>query len=210
MLAVVPVPERPMPPDDMLEDTSIRFEPSSDLIEWARSSFIYETADLLNEDHAHLRFASIGALWTNVPNGRNGRRIVGQCEMGLPPAGKWSRSRIELQLQQWFGVVPHFLLTFDAHYAVTCSDAEFCALVEHELYHAGQERDAYGAPKFRRDGSPAFGIRGHDVEEFVGVVRRYGADAANVRALVDAANRQPEISRASIGHVCGTCQLRVA
>lgn len=201
---------RPMPPEYMLEDTGIRFEPAPDLIEWARASFIDEFADLMNEDHAHLRFASIGALWTNVPNGRNGRRIIGQCEMGLPPAGKWSRARIELQLQQWFGNVPRFLLTFDAHYASTCSDAAFCALVEHELYHAGQERDAFGAPKFRRDGSPAFGLRGHDVEEFVGVVRRYGADAAGVRALVDAANRPPEVSRASIGHVCGTCQLRVA
>nr|WP_165410042.1 putative metallopeptidase [Rhizobium ruizarguesonis] len=201
---------RPLPPEDMIEDTNIRFEPAADLLEWARSSFIDETADLLNEDHAHLRFASIGALWTNVPNGRAGRRIIGQCEMGLPPAGKWSRARIELQLQQWFGDVPDFLLTFDAHYASVCLDAEFCALVEHELYHAGQERDLFGAPKFRRDGSPAFGLRGHDVEEFVGVVRRYGADAAGVRALVDAANKPPEVSRASIGHICGTCQLRVA
>jgi hypothetical protein len=139
----------------MIEDTGIRFEPAHELIEWARSSFIDETADLMNEDHAHLRFASIGALWTNVPNGLNGRRIIGQCEMGMPPAGKWSRARIEFQLRQWFGDVPHFLLTFDAHYASTCSDAEFCALVEHELYHAGQERDAFGAPKLRRDGSPA-------------------------------------------------------
>lgn len=199
-----------MPPLDMIEDTSIRFEPALDLVEWMRSTFIDELADLVNEDHAHLRFASIGALWTNVPNGRHGRQIVGQCEKGLPPAGKWSRARIELQLQNWFGKVPDFLLTFDAHYASVCSDAEFCALTEHEMYHCGQERDIFGAPKFRRDGSPALAVRGHDVEEFVGVVRRYGADAANVRALVDAANRPPEISQASIGHVCGTCQLRVA
>lgn len=131
--------------------------------------------------------------------------------MGSPPAGKWSRARIELQLIQWFGGAPDFLLTFDADYASICSDAEFCALVEHELYHAGQERDAFGAPKFRRmTGLPAFTVKGHDVEEFVGVVRRYGADAAGVRAMVDAANQAPEISRASIGHVCGTCQLRVA
>ncbi|WJR66968.1 putative metallopeptidase [Neorhizobium sp. CSC1952] len=204
------MPKRPIPPEEMIEDTSIRFEPAPDLVEWARSTFIDEAANLVNEDHAHLRFASIGALWTNVPNGRHGRRIIGQCEMGLPPAGKWSRARTELQLQQWFGDVPDFLLTFDAHYASTCSDAEFMALIEHELYHAGQERDAFGAPKFRRNGSPAFGLRSHDVEEFVGVVRRYGADAANVRALVDAANRPPEISRASTGHVCGTCQLKVA
>ncbi|WP_267902481.1 putative metallopeptidase [Sinorhizobium meliloti] len=41
---------------------------------------------------------------------------------------------------------------------------------------------------------PVFTVRGHDVEEFVGVVRRYGADAAGVRAIVDAANRPPEIA----------------
>ena len=203
--------ERPTPPADMIEDTGIRFEPAHDLIAWARSSFIDEDADLVNEDHVHLRSATIGALWTNVPNGRHGRRIIGQAEMGLPPAGKWSRARIELQLQQWFGDVPDFVLTFDAEYCATCSDAEFCALVEHELYHCGQELDAFGAPKFRKStGLPAFTMRGHDVEEFIGVVRRYGADAAGVRALVDAANRGPEISKASIGHVCGTCQLRVA
>jgi len=202
---------RPYPPADMIEDTGIRFEPAPDLLEWARSSFINDDADLLNEDHAHLRVAAIGMLWTNVPNGRNGRRIIGQCEMGLPPAGKWSRARIELQLQQWFGDVPDFLLTFDAHYASVCSDAEFCALVEHELYHAGQERDAFGAPKFRKmTGLPAFTLRAHDVEEFVGVVRRYGADAAGVRAMVDAANQEPEIARVRIAHACGTCQLRVA
>jgi hypothetical protein len=199
-----------MPPEDMLEDVGIRFEPSPDLLDWAKSTFIDADAELVNDDHAHLRFASIGCLWTNVENGRQGRRIIGQCEMGLPPAGKWSRARIELQLQQWFADVPHFVLTFDAHYASVCSDAEFCALIEHELYHCGQDRDAFGGPKFRKDGSPAFAIRGHDVEEFVGVVRRYGADAAGVRAMVDAANKPPEISRASIGHVCGTCQLRVA
>ncbi|WFU46213.1 putative metallopeptidase [Sinorhizobium terangae] len=45
------------------------------------------------------------------------------------------------------------------------------ALVEHELYHAAQETDASGAPKFSRStGRPVFVIRGQDVEEFVGVV----------------------------------------
>lgn len=201
--------ERPRPPADMIEDASIRFEPACGLVEWARASFIDDGAALMNEDHKHLRFASIGALWTNVPNGRHGRRIVGQCEMGLPPAGKWSRSRVEMQLQQWFGEVPHFLLTFDAEYAAECSDAEFCALVEHELYHAGQEQGPFG-PKFRKDGTPAFAMRGHDVEEFVGVVQRYGASAASVQAMVDAANNGPTISNARIGHICGTCQLRAA
>ncbi len=60
------LPKRPVPPEDMLEDTGIRFEPASDLLKWAKSTFIDDGADLLNEDHAHLRFATIGMLWTNV------------------------------------------------------------------------------------------------------------------------------------------------
>lgn len=186
------------------------FAPAPDLIQWAVENFIESGAPLYNEDHHHLNFASIGALWTNVPNGRAGRRIVGQCEMGLPPVGKWMRSRIEMQLLQWFGQVPDFLLTFDAEYASTCGDAEFMALVEHELYHAGQERDLFGAPKFRKSGLPAFAMRGHDIEEFVGVVRRYGADAAHAKAFVDAAKDGPEIAPIRIAQVCGTCRLRAA
>nr|WP_271894430.1 putative metallopeptidase [Phyllobacterium sp. IY22] len=47
--------------------------------------------------------------------------------------------------------------------------------MEHELYHAGQDRDSFGAPKFRKStGLPVFILRGHDIEEFIGVVRRYG------------------------------------
>lgn len=202
--------QRPLPPIDLIEAEEIRFEPAPDLIEWARETFIAEDASLRNEDHHHLNSAVLAALWTNVPNGRAGRRIVGQCEMSLPPAGKWLRGRIERQLLDWFGAVPDFLLTFDAGYAAECSDAEFCALVEHELYHCGQERDVFGAPKFRKTGLPAFAIRGHDVEEFVGVVRRYGADASGVRAMVDAANKGPEVANVHIAQACGTCRLRVA
>ncbi|YCI04588.1 hypothetical protein M1D34_22350 [Ensifer sp. D2-11] len=102
---------------------------------------------------------------------------------------------------------PDFIITLDADYCRRCGAAEFMALVEHELYHAAQEtRPA----KFSRStGRRIFTIRGHDVDEFVGVVRRYGADAAGMRAIVDAANRRPEIARAQIAHACGTCQLRV-
>ena len=202
--------DRPRPPRDLLESLEAKFTPAQDLIEWARQTFIDPAADLRNVDHDHLNHASIGALWTNVANGRAGRSIVGQCEMGLPPAGKWTRARIEVQLQEWFGDVPTFLLTFDAYYADQCSDAEFMALVEHELYHCGQERDPFGAPKFRKNGLPAFAVRGHDVEEFVGVVRRYGAEASHVKAMVDAANAGPQIASVRIAQACGTCRLRAA
>jgi hypothetical protein len=84
------------------------------------------------------------------------------------------------------------------------------ALLEHELYHAGQERDGFGAPKFRKSGLPAFAMRGHDVEGFVGVVRRYGMIDCGVRAMVEAARKSPEIAAVRIAQACGTCLLRAA
>ncbi|MDX0615142.1 hypothetical protein GOD03_11670 [Sinorhizobium medicae] len=205
---------RAQPPSSMFEDIDApTFIPAEDMPEWIEATFLDPSSPLHNEDHAHLAHAEIGFLWTVVENSRKGRRIIGQCEEGKPQGamGKWSRARAEMQVKQWFGFVPDFIITLDAEYCRQCRDAEFMALVEHELYHAAQETDAFGAPKFSRStGRPVFTIRGHDVEEFVGVVRRYGADAAGIRAIIDAANRPPEIVRAQIAHACGTCQLRVA
>ncbi|MDV6320963.1 putative metallopeptidase, partial [Chromohalobacter sp. HP20-39] len=106
----------------------------------------------------------------------------------------------EQQLAEWFGRVPAWLITLDAEYCANCSDAEFCALVEHELYHIGQETDAFGAPAFTKDGLPKLFLRGHDVEEFVGVVRRYGIGDSNgmLAKLVSAANCTPEVARIDV------------
>lgn len=203
---------RPIPPVELFDITGApSFVPSPDLHDWLRATFIDEGARLENEEHVHLRFATLGALWSSVPNSRQGRSVVGQAEVGTPRAmGKWAKARAEQQITEWFGEIPDFILTFSADYMAQASDAEFMALVEHELYHCGQERDAFGVPKFRQSGLPAFTIRGHDVEEFVGVVRRYGADASGVRDLVEAASHEPLIARVSIAQACGTCMLRVA
>ena len=204
---------RPRPPADLLDLIPERnFAPSHDLADWARTTFIDDDAALMNEEHRHLQFARLGFLWTAVGNSRHGRTIVGQCEPGAPRGlGRWSKARMEQQLEDWFGSVPDFLITLDAAYAAQCGDAEFCALVEHELLHAGQERDVFGAPKFRRDGSPAFAMRGHDVEEFVSIVRRYGVGAAagDTLALVEAARAGPQVAPVSIASACGTCRAMV-
>ena len=109
---------------------------------------------------------------------------------------------------EWFGVVPDFIITLDAAYCHECSDSELLALIEHELYHCAQDRDGFGMPKFNRDtGMPVFTIRGHDVEEFIGVVRRYGMGnpEGELAQLVQAANQAPEFSNDRIATMCGTC-----
>lgn len=203
---------RPRPPRDLVELTYLEgFKPAPDLTAWIVQTFIDEEGPIHNPDHLHLSYATIGVLWTSVENYRQGRRIIGQAELGAPRAmGKYAQARAELQVKGWFGSIPDFILTFNASAAESMSDEEFCALVEHELYHCAQDRDAFGAPKFRRSGAPVFAMRGHDVEEFVGVVRRYGPDATSVQALIEAAAQAPEVARASIAHACGTCAARAA
>jgi hypothetical protein len=75
-----------------------------------------------------------------------------------------------------------------------------------ELENRAVERDIYGAPKFRKStGLPAFTLQGHDVEEFISVVRRYGAAAAGVQAMIDAAAQGPTVAAADIDFACGNC-----
>jgi hypothetical protein len=201
---------RPPPPAHLLENNhDPLFVPAPELRDWAFASFIAEDAIAENPDHAHLRFASIGMLWTNVQNSRHGMSIAGQAEFKPPGGtmGKWQRARAEAQLHEWFGEQLDFLLTFDARYASICTDAEFCALIEHELYHCGQAKDLFGAPKFSpATGAPVFAMRGHDVEEFLGVARRYGAVTPALKAMALACDAGPELEQKAIRAACGSCQ----
>ena len=198
----------PLPNEENAHGLSDWFSPSLDLATWAHDTFIAEGAELENPDHAHLKFARIGFLWTNVSNSKKGRMVIGTAEKGQPQGamGKWSKARAELQVVDWFGQVPDFIITIHAEWWLQAGDAERCALVEHELYHCAQDKDAFGAPKFSKStGMPVYMMRGHDVEEFIGVVRRYGGEATQVQELVNAANAEPEIALAEIAHACGNC-----
>lgn len=216
---ITPAICRPQPPVD-LRDLAVKadplygaeFTPAPDVAAWIRDTFLDEGAPLENPDHAHLRDARLGVVWTNVDNLKQMRTVVGTAEIPNPKGGAWMKARQLLQLAQWCGgIVPDFLITLSAPYCAEASDAQFCALVEHELYHCAQAVDSFGSPRFHRDNSPVWAIRGHDVEEFVGVVARYGADsAAGVRALVAAANRGPQLPAESVAGACGTCLAKVA
>ena len=203
-----------MPPPWLLESSNCikRIVPADGVSEWVAETLLAKDSALYNPDHDHLSFADIGYLWAAIPNTRQMRRIIGQCEQVSFRCSGWQRARQEQQIEEWFGRVPAYLITLDAQYVTECADIEWCALIEHELFHVGQQQDAFSSPAFTKDGLPKLGIRGHDVEEFVGIVRRYGASSAagDTSKLVAAAQRAPEIGPAAISQACGTCMLRAA
>jgi len=206
--------DRPQPPASLLElselsDFGIRLAPAPEVWEWLQAEILADTGSIHNEDHAHLLDADIRVMWASAAFAKKGRTVVGQAEQVAFRAGGWQKARMEQQMFDWFGSVPAYIITLAADYCAQCSDADFCALVEHELYHIAQAKDQYGAPKFTQEGLPKLEMRGHDVEEFVGVVRRYGA-SPDVQALVDAANSPAEVGKLNISRACGTCLLKSA
>lgn len=205
---------RPKPPTALFdaENWFRRFMPADGVAEWVHKTLFREDSPIFNPDHHHLHDADIEFLWAAQENNRQMRRVVGQCEEVTFRCGAWQKGRQEQQMYEWFGRVPTYLITLDAMYASECSDAEFCALIEHELYHIAHRPDEFGQPAYTKDGLPKIGIQSHDVEEFVGIVRRYGIGAAagKTAALVEAAKRAPEIGQVDIARMCGTCLLRAA
>ncbi|KKK89159.1 hypothetical protein LCGC14_2735920 [marine sediment metagenome] len=211
---------RPRPPDDILTVSALlepdRFVPAPALLEWIRTAYLDDEGSLFTEEHSHLAAAKIGCLWTTAENMRRGQRIVGFAELGNTIGGrqgKWQKGRAEQQVREWFGYEPDFLITFDALHADQTDDASFCALVDHELFHCAQAKDKFDQPRFNKaTGEPIWGIRGHDLEEFVAVVRRFGVQAAAPAAtdLVIAAAKKPEIAAAKLARACGTCIAKAA
>lgn len=205
---------RPEPPArlgrlDESGEFPISLIPAPELSAWVQENILADDGPLHNPDHAHLIDADVEFMWASSAFTKKGRSVVGQAEQVMFRAGGWQKSRQEQQMFEWFGRVPSFLITLAADYCAQCSDAEFCALVEHELYHLAHELDEFGAPKFTKDGYPKIGLRGHDVEEFVGVVRRYGA-SPEVARMVEASKQLPEVANINIARACGTCLLRAA
>ena len=204
-------PKRPMPPSRLFENMleGALYIPAPEVRAWIEATFLDDRSPLFNIEHIHIRQAHYAILWTNELNVKQGRRVAGTAENVIFRCSAWQRGRQEQQMREWFGAVPELLITLDANYAAQASDSEFCALVEHELYHCGQACDEFGAPAFTKDGLPKFTLRGHDVEEFVGVVRRYGP-TEDVQRVIDAAKGAPEVAKINIARACGTCLLKVA
>lgn len=204
--------KRPMPPLNFIDAFTpyIQVIPANEVLEWVNEKIVSDGGELSNPDHFHLADADIGFMWASYGFEKQGRGVLGQAEQVAMRAGGWQKARMVQQMYEWFDRVPEFIITLAADYCAQCNDLEFCALVEHELYHIAQATDEFGAPKFNKDtGKPVLKLRGHDVEEFVGVVRRYGA-SVDVQAMIDAAAKQPEVGGIDIARACGTCLLKLA
>ncbi|EMP5829115.1 hypothetical protein R1R65_001598 [Klebsiella oxytoca] len=208
---------RPFPPVNFTGENWLpytRLIPATEIGEWVNKHVLSEEGRIHNPDHEHLTNAladaDISFMWASGAFAKSGRIVLGQCEQVMLRAGGWQKARMEQQMHEWFGRIPKFIITLAADYCEQCSDVEFCALVEHELYHIAQATDEFGAPKFNKEtGMPVLTLRGHDVEEFVGVVRRYGA-SKDVQEMVDAANRPAEVAHIDVARACGTCMLKLA
>lgn len=206
--------KRPFPPEDMMDVDGgpPSFRPDDKLAKWIHETFISGTGPLVHEVHSHLVQADICCLWTTAMNARQQKEIVGQARIPSPQGERWSRAMAEYQRFEWFGREPDFLLIFYAPYVVTIEDAAWCALVEHELCHCAQAVDKEGERMFDEEGKPRYALKGHDVEEFVHVVQRYGVEngAGMTRQLVHAAMQAPTVAQADLRMACGTCLRMVA
>jgi putative metallopeptidase len=210
------LPSRPQPPAGLIDTLfGMSFRPAPELRAWVDDNILREGAPLYNEDHLHLRDAQIGFLWASSGFVKRAQRVVGMAEVLNFNCHAWQKARQWQQMREWFGPDAEFLdfvITLDGHHCAQCSDADFCALIEHELYHCGHQKDEFGVPKFTRDGRPVFAMREHDVQEFVGVVRRYGVghpDGA-LADLIRAAVSKDKVSEGRIADACGICMGKVS
>jgi len=201
-------------PERLTEPEPSRIEPSEAMAEWMRSAFIDPQGPLFNADHSHLEHARIGVLLTNVEYTYKGKRVCGQAEEAEPTGSNaWTKASCRQQLDRWFegwfsGQLPDFLITLDAEYIDMQVERDnpgaVCALVEHELYHCAQATDRNGMPAFdNRTGRPKWTIAPHDVEEFTGVIKRYGAVTDDLTSTVRAAKKAPATDAVDIDAACG-------
>ena len=208
---------RPFPQPDFIdqaeEEEAIRLIPAPDLKKWVVANFLTLGGPLHNPDHDHIaellhdNEGFLAFAWASTAYTRAKRMVLGQCEKVMFQQGGWKKARQEQQMRDWFGFVPIYLITIDASFCEKANDSEFCALLEHELYHIGVERDGDGEIIYSdHTGLPKHYLAGHDVEEFIGVVKRWGANE-NVKRLIEVAKNPPFVSDLDISKCCGNCVI---
>ncbi len=176
----------PRPPTDLSG-----FQAAPEIFDWLHNGILDIHHDNFNEDHLHLRdyrFSEISYMWAAGGYEKKGRRVIGECEQVAFMAGGWKRERQEDWMRSKLGCIPKYLMTFDAEYCRDCTNNQLAALIDHELYHIAHKKDAYGQPAFGKDGRARLAMAAHDIEEFFGIVDRYGADD-DIKKMIELAKR---------------------
>jgi hypothetical protein len=192
------------------------FTPDLELGAFVREHFLDRAGVFYDPQWSHLARAKVGFVWTNASDRRGGRATAGMAELvRFPPKPQWKEAARIAQIHQWFGDLVDFLITLHAPFSARANDASFYAVVDHELCHCDQARNRWGARLWnKRTGRPKWAIRGHDVEQHVGTVRRWGVDATDTRSLVEAAHERPRLLELVGGPVepiaCGLCDRKAA
>lgn len=202
---VLPFPEIP---NRLLSGRDL-IEPCPELTEWIGQMFLTPEQCYYNADHEHLADLRYECLWTNLEYNKSGQRIIGTAELADKGGNPWAAQRWHQQVESWYGYVPDFILTFDAIWLSEAEPVQICALVEHELYHCYFALDKYGNPKLDKYGGLKPALRPHDVEEFVGVVRRYGLVTSDAhKEMAEAIIAGPTIAAHELRGMCGVCQTQ--
>jgi len=139
-------------------------------------------------EHLRAGEARVVYLMRVDPVIKAGRQVLGTCY--LPTVQGSLKPLFDWLLADRFGNDPpiDFLIVLDTEYWQPASELKGEILVYHELMHCGQAVDKHGADRFDPvTGQPIWCIRGHDVEEFVAVVERYGQHNDDIRRFVAAA-----------------------
>lgn len=138
------------------------------------------------EEFLHLRVgeAAILFIMRADPEVKAQRQILGYMALprfqgSLGKVARWLLAKV-------CDGLPDFIMVLDNTWWVQASPTQREALVFHELLHAAHATDKEGEPRFTDDGKPIWDIRGHDIEEFNEVVRRYGAWSPDVSAFIKA------------------------
>lgn len=121
---------------------------------------------LIPERHPHLENARIGYLFREGPWRSKGKAVLARA--------------LKVSDREAFFTGLHFVLLVNALLWVQLEPYQQEALVDHELSHM-----------WRDEGNWA--IRGHDVEEFTGVIQRHGLWSKDVAELVGAAQEYQQV-----------------
>lgn len=127
-------------------------------------------------------------VYKMVPTVRQGRDVLGTVYM--PAVQGQLKPMFDWMMEEKWGYIPDFLVVLDLDYWIEADDTSREILVFHETCHMVQKEDQFGEPMFdKATAEPKWGLAGHDVEEFIKVVARYGTYSAELISLVRAAER---------------------